>query len=204
MVKLLYLINAASQLFLLNVFVGDGCNMYGMEAIKDLLTGQTVEESPVFPRSSLCSFSVKNETHMIQCVLPINRFNEKIYLFLWFWLVFVTLTTFVSTISWVWNSREHKQTQFLELCINMAPSYSVSRALDKGLVQSFATRYLKKDGVLLLRLLGENVNDVILSEIVVELFFTFKETYQPPTVLSANFKPRQVTEKANRRKKNKK
>ena len=209
MVKLLYLINAASQLFLLNIFVGDGCTLYGTEAIKDLLTGQTVEESPVFPRSSLCSFSVKNETdhastHMIQCVLPINRFNEKIYLFLWFWLFFVTLTTFVSTISRVWNSREHKQTQFLELCINMAPSFSFSRALDKRLVQSFATKYLKKDGVLLLRLLGENVNDVILSDIVVELFFTFKETNQQPTVLSANLEPPQVTEKANRRKKNKK
>ena len=86
----------------------------------------------------------------------------------------------------------------------MAPSYSFSRALDKGLVQSFATKYLKKDGVLLLRLLGENVNDVILSDIVVELFFTFKETYQQPIVLSANLERLQMTETANRRKKNKK
>ena len=65
MVKLLYLINAASQFFLLSVFVGDGCNLYGMEAIKDLLTGQTVEESPVFPRSSLCSFSVTLSSELV-------------------------------------------------------------------------------------------------------------------------------------------
>ena len=37
----------------------------------------------------------------LQCVLPINLFNEKIFIFVWFWLVFMSIITIVSFITWI-------------------------------------------------------------------------------------------------------
>lgn len=44
----------------------------------------------VFPKVAKCTFhkygaSGTVETHDGLCVLPLNIFNEKIYIFLWFW-----------------------------------------------------------------------------------------------------------------------
>ena len=46
----------------------------------------------VFPKVAKCNFYRQGPTGTIQnrdalCVLPVNIFNEKIYIFLWFWLV---------------------------------------------------------------------------------------------------------------------
>lgn len=44
----------------------------------------------VFPKVAKCTFHMSGasgslETHDGLCVLPLNIFNEKIYIFLWFW-----------------------------------------------------------------------------------------------------------------------
>ena len=58
-----------------------------------------------FPRVTLCDFHIwqqgKNvNRYTVQCVLPINLFNEKIFLLVWFWLVFIAVATFVSLLQW--------------------------------------------------------------------------------------------------------
>jgi hypothetical protein len=53
-----------------------------------------------------CNFAVRNladniHTYTVQCSLPINLFNEKIFLIIWFWLYFTTLLTLIGFIYWI-------------------------------------------------------------------------------------------------------
>ena len=39
--------------------------------------------------------------YSVQCVLPINMYNEKIFLFLWFWMVFVAAISCINFVTWL-------------------------------------------------------------------------------------------------------
>jgi hypothetical protein len=54
----------------------------------------------VFPRMTKCTFhkfgtSGNIEKHDALCILPLNIVNEKIYIFIWFWLLILGFLTFV-------------------------------------------------------------------------------------------------------------
>lgn len=55
------------------------------------------------------------------------------------------------------------------------PDYSYNKKVDRKYIQAFAHHYLKQDGVFILRLIGKNVNEVILCEIVLALYEIFKK-----------------------------
>lgn len=189
-VKALYLCNAFGQLLLLNYFVGDNYTFYGIEVLKNLFLGIDMGESPRFPRSTLCSFKVREfggnvHRHTVQCVLSINLFNEKIYLFFWFWLVFITFFTTLSILLWVWDFIGHTKIQFIKKHLKMMPEYQDKR-IDKKCLQSFTLKYLRSDGVFILRLLGKNVNEVILCEIISTLFSLYRSKYYKPQATSTD------------------
>ena len=43
------------------------------------------------------------QEHSVQCVLPLNLFNEKIFLFFWFWFVLVAVVTGGNLLAWLWH-----------------------------------------------------------------------------------------------------
>ena len=58
----------------------------------------------VFPRMTKCTFhkfgtSGNIEKHDALCILPLNIVNEKIYIFIWFWLLILGFLTFLILVS---------------------------------------------------------------------------------------------------------
>jgi len=84
--------------------------IYGLTVVGDLLKSSATSAvldwplSERFPRVTHCDFQIRQQANIhrytVQCVLPINLFNEKIFLLIWFWLVFVAVATFVNLLHW--------------------------------------------------------------------------------------------------------
>jgi hypothetical protein len=75
---------------------------YGIKVINFMQGDQEDRVDPmiyIFPRTTKCTFqrfgySGEMERHDAICILPLNIFNEKIYIFLWFWfIILATLTS---------------------------------------------------------------------------------------------------------------
>jgi len=95
--KVFYIANVIGQLFLLDFVLATKYNTFGYDVVHDLLHSKdwTEESYVAFPRVTLCDFKVRGQDmvnvhpYTVQCVLPINLYNESIYVFLWYWLVLV-------------------------------------------------------------------------------------------------------------------
>ncbi|VDK82497.1 unnamed protein product [Litomosoides sigmodontis] len=92
--KLLYVLNIVGQIYMLNHFFGGDYLQWGFQTITDLASGKEWTESAMFPRVIMCDFQVRRlgnvQRHTVQCVIMMNMINEKFYLFLLFWLIFVS------------------------------------------------------------------------------------------------------------------
>ncbi|PIO65181.1 putative innexin-3, partial [Teladorsagia circumcincta] len=99
-VKFLYLVNIFTQFYILNSFLGSDYTFWGFQTFRDLWNGREWLDSGVFPRVTMCDFKIRRlaNTHKytVQCVLMINMFNEKIYLFIWFWFLLVAISTAIN------------------------------------------------------------------------------------------------------------
>ncbi|ESN98774.1 hypothetical protein HELRODRAFT_185033 [Helobdella robusta] len=176
-VKVLALASVFGQLFALNFFLGQDFHMYGFDAIHSMITGTDVSASPRFPRVTMCDFKIRRlgnvQRYTVQCVLPINLFNEKIYLFVWFWLAFVSAILSFSLISWiaraVMKSDKHR---YIRKHLHLMEK--LQRDSDKKNAVKFVEDYLKQDGVFILRLVGHNTNALTVTEFVGHLWDNYR------------------------------
>ena len=182
--KLLFIGNVVGQLFLLNKFLGNKYNLYGFEVLNGLfqdstsMTSTEVVESPRFPRVTMCHFQVRFlgdniHDYVVQCALPINLFNEKIFIFIWFWLIYVTSASTYGFLLWIWYSLPWNRISFLKKYLKLMDRLSREK-FDKKMFRTFGEHYLRQDGVLVLRLIGKNSNQVIMGEIMSALWDHFK------------------------------
>ncbi|UJR37654.1 hypothetical protein I4U23_030351 [Adineta vaga] len=177
-VKLLYIVNAIGQLFLLNVFIGERFYWYGFDILQKWFHGQEVEALERFPRITMCRFILRTlgdniQPYDVQCLLPNNIYNEKIFLFLWFWLAFVSFASIYGLAKWfhyfTLKSRKNFIRRFLKA--NGVDYYSVNVAnYDTEMLRTFVDRYCRQDGVLLLRIITANMNNVIVGELICALW----------------------------------
>ncbi len=175
--KIIFIVNVIGQLFLLDAFLGTNFHFYGIDVIKSLAQNVDWTESARFPRVTMCDFKVRRlgnvQRYTVQCVLPINLFNEKIYLFIWFWMVFVAVMTCLSLLSWVmrlaFRSDRHR---YIRKHLRLLDR--LERDSDKEMAGKFVERYLRQDGVFVLRLVGHNTNAITVTEFVCSLWDNYR------------------------------
>ncbi|CAF4093827.1 unnamed protein product [Rotaria magnacalcarata] len=173
--KILFIVNSVGQLFLLNIFLGHNFASYGVDLIKKILNGEELAESIYFPRVTMCEFAVRNiqnvHVHTVQCVLPINLFNEKAFLFIWFWLAFLTVCNTYDLLAWFVRSFGRVRYAYIKKRLELMQSDTHLRRMP---AKEFIHRYLQHDGVLILRLLAYNSSDLVVTELIQQLWQFYK------------------------------
>ena len=111
LVKLMYCINVIIQMVYLDRFLRttdppyDNSTSYGDTIYHNIVGNGTWKISPAFPRTILCDFSIRQlqsvQRWTVQCELNANPFTERVYMFLWVWLLFVAVATLLSFKVWV-------------------------------------------------------------------------------------------------------
>ena len=177
-VKGAYVLNAVCQLFILNAFLRTDYHMYGAQVVEKLMQGEDFTVSPRFPRVTLCDFEIRQlgniHRYTLQCVLQINLFNEKIYIFLWFWLVFVAIVSLGSFISWLVHTIMVKeQIMYVRRHLRTMGRYRKDKDQDKRLLIKFVNEYLRQDGILVLRLAAANTSEIVSAELLAQLWDTY-------------------------------
>jgi hypothetical protein len=178
--RILYLATTFSLFWFLNILLGQNFyGLYGFKVVRDIINGKNnAVESPFFPRITMCDVPIRSTGHninwyVVQCALPINFFNEKIFIILWFWNGFIFVGTVISTLLWF-------RTNF---CSNKAfiKSYlqlnRKSKAESKAL-QSFMTQYLTHDVIFILHIIRKKGTYEIINKTILSLWESYQKIYK--------------------------
>lgn len=101
MFEVVNFLNVIMQVYLVDEFLGGTFTTYGLDVLNYSQMEQDDRVDPmvrVFPRMTKCTFHRFGSSGDIQrydalCILPLNIINEKIYIIMWFWFVFLALVT---------------------------------------------------------------------------------------------------------------
>lgn len=177
-IKALYVANIIGQFFLLNAFMATNYTMFGFEVLSGLQSNTPWRESPRFPRVTFCDFEIRQleniQRFTIQCVLPINLFNEKIFIFLWFWFFLIFLLAVYNFLGWcyVLVLKKHR-VQYVKKYLKITDQ--LQNGFDRKLCHRFADNYLREDGVFVLRVITRNSTDLVTTDLVTQMWRNFQE-----------------------------
>ncbi|KAM3728303.1 Innexin unc-9 [Dirofilaria immitis] len=178
--KVLYVINVILQFVILNAFLGPQYTFWGAGILSDIWHGKEWSESGHFPRVTMCDFHIRvlGNIHRwtVQCVLMINMFNEKVYIFLWWWFVLIGTLSVLSLLYYFFALvLASNQRQFVTRYLRCAGA--VSDFMDpktERYLHGFIRRFLRPDGVFILRLIETNGGDLLVGEIVNVMFAHYR------------------------------
>jgi hypothetical protein len=172
--------------------MGRGFSFIGIETMKHWWHGEDMESVERFPRITMCKFIIRTlgdniQPFDVQCLLPINIYNEKIFLLIWFWLAFVAAASIYGLIKWFYYFTISSRTNFIQryLQANEIRYYKSSRSVissnsehdeqtPKKHLEDFVENYCRQDGLLLLRIIKKNTNNVIAGEVICTLWNNWK------------------------------
>lgn len=179
LIKFMYIGTAVFVLVALNYFMGSNFHMYGLQVLMELSAGKDWTDSHRFPRVTMCDFNIRRlgnvQRYTVQCVLPINLFNEKLFLFVWWWIILVILTQCVSIIKWGLRSiSKVDDVRYIRKHLKLGGLVRTSSERSEE-INKFVKQYLKSDGIFILRLVGSNTNTITVTDLVRSIWRSFVE-----------------------------
>ncbi|CAF0857280.1 unnamed protein product [Rotaria sordida] len=190
-VKALYVINTMTQFFLLNTFLSFNFTSFGPQGINKIFTEGDWFESPRFPRVTMCDFMVRRlgsnqHWYAVQCTLPINMFNEKIFLGIWIWLIVLTILNILSIIPWIISLTRKQRLATIGKYLKMnktlseeKETFSSSTPMSPYEMHKFSQfiDYLSMDGFLIFYIIARNTDEIVAGKIIDHLY----KNFNPPT-----------------------
>ncbi|KAK2140718.1 hypothetical protein NP493_5625g00004 [Ridgeia piscesae] len=168
--KLLYLANGIGQLWMLDVFLGfqRSYQLYGFHVLVKFLRGEDWSQSERFPRVTLCDFQIRQQTNVhrytVQCVLPINLFNEKIFIFIWFWLLGMAFMSTINIVHWL-TRQTILSTQTAYVRRQLSSMDTINKREHRA-TREFTESYLRRDGLLIVRLVANNAGGLVAADVL--------------------------------------
>ncbi|WAR03603.1 MMP12-like protein [Mya arenaria] len=154
-------------------------NTYHVPFSEELFpTNQPWKQSPRFPLVTFCDFHIRQQQNIqrwtLQCVLPINLFNEKVFIFLWFWLFLMVILSIYNLVSWCYivMLKRHRY-QYVKKYLKV--TNRIQGDFDDKLCRRFANHYFRDDGVFVLRIISNNATDLVTTELVNYLWQMFQD-----------------------------
>ena len=178
--KLIYLANVFGQLFLMTELLGiKNYYLLGFEILKRMANGLDMVSNNYFPKVTHCDFKIRelgsDHLYTVQCVLTINLFTEKIYVILWFWFVILSALTLVDLVSFVANNCiAAKRCAYVKKHVRIFSR--IKNGEQKRALNDFANKYLKPDVVLVFQIIATNVNGVVVSELIKQIWESYLRT----------------------------
>jgi len=147
-------------------------------------------------RCGICLYrSVGNvHRHTVQCTLPLNLYNEMMFIFLWFWFLTVAAVTVISLACWAFYAvSAHGRVTYVRNRLIMMIDRTTDRGPDGAEgpygsltangpidrlpapasasdIDRFVRKYLLCDGCFVLRLVASNSSDLIAAQLTVGLY----------------------------------
>ena len=197
-IKILYIVNTLCQFFLLNAFLSFNFTGYGPEGFDKLLSGENWIDSPRFPRVTMCDFMIRHlgsnqHWYAIQCNLPINMYNEKIFLGIWMWLLILTVLNILSIIPWIISlSRPYRISVIKRYLKTRVPPSEVIE--ESSLLTTTSKRhsqieikyfkefidYLDVDGFLIFQIIANNTDEITAGKIIENLYRNYEPSSPYP------------------------
>lgn len=121
--------------------------------------------SRLFPKISKCTIhtygsSGSIQTHDALCVLPLNVVNEKTFVFVWFWFIFLAFTGLIAII--------YRVIVLTQVRARIYLLRASTRILSKSQIK-IVVKALNFGDWFLLHQLSHNVNPIVYRELVTEL-----------------------------------
>ena len=191
-IKVIYTVNILIQLISLHYLMNFDLKFSSLFQRLIIYSSTIRHASLQFPTNVLCDFIVrflgKNQhRHTIQCVLPINVFNEKIFIFAYLWLIFLLICTLYNLIiQWmlcilfhrnIFNARvrRSRSTSF-QFRTNGKHENDETRYIFgyQPISNTFTRHYLGYDGIIIMRLIDMNIDLITMNDLINDLWELYK------------------------------
>merc|ERR1711962_1426579 len=166
--EFLNLVNVIGQIYFVDFFLDGEFTTYGSEvwSMMEQSQGQRIDPmSKVFPKMTKCTFHKFGPSGTIQkfdglCILPVNIINEKIYFFLWFWLVGLAIITGAQQV--------YRLITVLVPGLQVTRMKSLARAVPEHKIRELSKRTSTGDWFLLSQM-GKNMDSLMFRDFLDQL-----------------------------------
>lgn len=172
-VKFLYFINSFVQLIFIQMILGQPGWFYGFDVWYNVFIKNSVlTDSRYFPRVTLCDLRIRElgnlHPYTVQCVLPINMLNEKVFSLTWLCFIIMFVRNLYALMSTLYRTFVPRQRiGFIrDLCRKGRTEMEVNELIFKKFVREF----LRQDGILILHLIYHNGDAFVAPTIVQRLY----------------------------------